>query len=258
MQKQSINLIITLTLMIFLSACGGGESDSSVQQVASSSSPVQTDDSVPTDDFVPTVDPVPADDSVPTVDSVPADDPVPTVDSGNLILMDAGAISGLKVMCNLTELVTGSDGFIECEETPITAYLGEFKVGDVDGVPIDGLIYVQDLLHLTRTDIAHPEVTKLSMILQSLDKDADPLNGITLDSNVLDLLSSHLNAYTVLESLTFVNVASSIDEIIQAALSQDSTSKLKAVSYDTAQSNLATSVANAPALTYEQRVDGGI
>ena len=233
MQKQSINLIITLTLMIFLSACGGG-SDGSVQQVASSSSPVQTDD------------------------LVQAVDPVQSVDSGNLILMDAGAISGLKVMCDLTELVTGSDGFIECEETPITAYLGEFKVGSVDGVPIDGLIYVQDFLHLTRADIAHPEVTKLSMILQSLDIDADPLNGITLDSNVLALLGSHLSTSTILEDLTFVDVENIIADVIQTAISQDSNSTLEAVSYDTAQSNLATSVANAPALTYEERTAGGI
>ena len=222
MQNKSINSMVISSLMILLSACGGGESDGSFQQVSSSSSSTLTND------------------------------------SANITLMDAGMIGGLKVICNSTELVTGSDGAIECEETPLSVYLGEFKVGDVDSIPIDGLVYVQDLLHLTRGDIAHPEVTKFSMILQSLDKDADPLNGITLDSNVLDLLSSHLNSSTILEDLTFDNVENIIADVIQTTLSQDVTSQLKAVSYDTAQSNLATSVANAPALTYEQREAGRI
>jgi len=225
MKKQSINSIITLTLMILLSACGGSESDGSFQQVASSSSPAQISD--------------------------------PT-DSTNLTLMDAGAISELKVVCNSTELVTDTSGLVKCGETPISVYLGEFKLGDINSVPMDRLIYVQNLLHLTRADIAHPKVTKLSMILQSLDNDADPLNGITLNSNILDLLGSHLNSSTILEDLTFDNVEYIIEDIIQTALSQDSTSKLKAVSYDAAQSNLAASVANAPALTYEQREAGRI
>jgi len=225
MQKQSINSIIISTLMILLSACGGGESDGSFQQVASSTSPAQTND---------------------------------PVSSTNLTLMDAGAISELKVLCNSTERLADGSGVVECEETPITVYLGEFKLGDVNSIPVDGLIYVQDLLHLTRGAVAHPEVTKVSMILQSLDKDADPLNGITLDSNVLGLLGSHLSSSTILENLTFVDVENIINDVIQTALSQDSNSTLKAVDYYTAQSNLAISVANAPALTYEQRTAGGI
>ena len=225
MQKQSINSIIISTLMIFLSACGGGESTGSSQKVASSTVPVQTDSSV---------------------------------DSGNLILMDAGAIAELRVICNSMELVTNTNGGLECEETPISVYLGEFKLGDITNIPADGLIYVQDILHLTRGATAHPEVTKVSMILQSLDNDADPLNGITLDSNVLDLLGSHLSTSTILEDLSFVDVENIIADVIQATLTQDSNSTLKAVDYYTAQSNLAISVANAPALTYEQRTEGGI
>jgi hypothetical protein len=205
MQKQSINSIIISTLMILLSACGGGESDGSF-----TSSSTQT---------------------------------AISVSSTNITLMDAGAISGLKVMCGSTELVTDASGVVECQETPITVYLGEFKLGDVNSIPVDRLIYMQELLHLTRGEIAYPEVAKLSMILQSLDKDAYPLNGITLDSNVIDLLGSYLNASTILEDLSFDDVENIINDVIQAALSQDSSSKLQAVDYHTAQSNLATSVA---------------
>ncbi len=222
MRKQSINSIIITTLMILLSACGGEESSYS----STSTKLVQATSSISS--------------------------------TTNPIIINAGAVNGIKVMCNSTELVTDIDGSIKCDKMPISVYLGEFKLGDVNSIPIDGFIYTQDLLHLTRADIAHPEVTKLSMILQSLDKDADPLNGITLDSNVLDILGSHLNNSTILVNLTFDNIESIIQDVIQTALSQDSTSKLKAVSYDTAQSNLAESVANAPTLTYDQRTAGGI
>ena len=225
MQKKSINLIIISTLVILLNACGGGEGDVSSQRVASSMSPAHV---------------------------------ISPASSTNLIFMDAGAISNLKVVCNARELVTDTTGSIECEETPVSVYLGEFKLGEINSIPTDRLIYVQDLLHVTRSAIAHPEVTKVSMILQSLDKDADPLNGITLNSNVIALLGSYLNSDTTLEDLTFVEIENMIADVIQTTLTQDSTSKLKAVSYDTAQSNLATSVANAPALTYEQRTMGGI
>ena len=211
--------------MILLSACGGGESDGSFQQASLSSTSVLTDDSV---------------------------------GSTTLTLMDAGAIGKLKVVCNSTELLADAGGLVKCEETPVAVYLGGFKIGDINSIPVDRLVYVQDLLHLTRGAVAHPEVTKVSMILQSLDRDADPLNGITVDSNVLDLLGSHLSTSTILEDLTFVDVENIIVDVIQTALSQDSNSTLKAVDYYTAQSNLAISVANAPALTYEQRTAGGI
>ena len=221
MQKQSINSIIISTLVILLNACGGGESDGSFQAVAISSTPS-------------------------------------SIDSTNLTLMDAGPIGKLKVVCNSTEMKADTSGLVKCEESPVTVYLGAFKIGDIHSIPVDRLVYVQDLLHLTRGAIAHPEVTKVSMILQSLDKDADPLNGITVDSNVLDLLGSHLSTTTILEDLTFVDVENIIADVIQTALYQDSNSTLKAVDYYTAQSNLAISVANAPALTYEQRTAGGI
>ena len=254
MQKKSINLIIISTLVILLSACGGGGSDSSSQVVASdSSSQVVASDSSSQVVASDSSSQVVASDSSSQV--VASDS---SVDSTKLILMDAGAISALKVMCDSVELMTAINGVVKCEETPVSVYLGEFKLGEINSIPTDRLIYVQDLLHVTRGAIAHPEVTKVSMILQSLDKDADPLNGITLDSNVIALLGSYLNSDTTLEDLTFVEIENMIADVIRDVLSQDPTSKLKAVSYDTAQSNLATSVANAPALTYEQRTMGGV
>ena len=173
----------------------------------------------------------------------------------NIFLMDSAGINGLKVKCGELEMMSVLGGGIECSSVPISAYLGEFKIGEVSQLPTDGLIFTQDLLNVTRGAIAHSEVTKISMILQSLDEDAEPLNGIALSSKSLDLLYSHLNASSNLESLSIEDIDFIINEIIASRLAEDSSSKLKAVDFNTAQSNLATSVAKLPALTYEERTN---
>lgn len=175
--------------------------------------------------------------------------------SPNTFLMDSAGINGLKVKCGEVEMMTVLGGGIECSSLPISAYLGELKIGEVVQLPTDGLIFTQDLLNQTRGAIAHSEVTKISMILQSLDEDAEPLNGISLSSRSLDLLYLHLNASSNLESLSIEDIDSIINEIIASRLAEDSSSKLKAVDFNTAQSNLATSVAKLPALTYEERTN---
>ena len=175
--------------------------------------------------------------------------------SPNIFLMDSAGINGLKVKCGELEMMSVLGGGIECSSVPISAYLGEFKIGEVSQLPTDGLIFTQDLLNVTRGAIAHSEVTKISMILQSLDEDAEPLNGIALSSKSLDLLYSHLNASSNLESLSIEDIDFIINEIIASRLAEDSSSKLKAVDFNTAQSNLATSVAKLPALTYEERTN---
>jgi hypothetical protein len=91
------------------------------------------------------------------------------------------------------------------------------------------------------------------VILQSLDEDAQPLNGITLTDESLSLLSVRLPSTTNLVALSFEDVDIIIAEIITARLAQDPDSQLEAVDYITAQSNLTTKIAELPALTYLQR-----
>ena len=262
MQNQFKNSITALILMVLLSACGGEESSVSSNKVASASSPSQEEslaqESTPSEEVSPSKEVSPSQESTPAEEVSPSQESTPTNAEFCFDTTPIIGISGLSMQCGSEDLVIEADGYFTCETAPISAYIGEFKIGDVEGIPTDGLIFIQDFLHLTRSAIAHPEVTKLSMILQSLDSDANPLNGITLDSNVIDLLGSHLNASTVLEDLTFENVDYIIEDVIQTALSQDSNSILQAVDYYTAQSNLAIAVANAPALTYEEREAGGI
>lgn len=199
--------------------------------------------------------------TVPVEEVAPVEEPVAVIEdpstivtiTPNVFVMDSSGINGLKVKCAEVEMMSVLGGGIECFNPPISAYLGELKIGEVAQLPDDGLIFTQDFLGEIRGAIAHLEVTKISMILQSLDEDGEPLNGIALSSKSLILLHSHLNAYSSLESLSVEDVEIIINEIIASRLAEDSGSKLKAVGFDTAQSNLATSLAKLPPLTYEER-----
>ncbi len=229
MKKQFLRLTATIFATLFLSACGGGESDSSSSTSTTNDATSATTPTTPTS---------------------------ASLQSGSLSIVDAGGVEGLKVSCGTKELVTKAAGSLECSDSPIKIYLGDFKMGEIKSVPIDNAIYTQDILGVSRGAIAHPEVTKISMMLQSFDEDATPLNGITLAGDTLSLLSAHLSYDTKLTDLSFEDVNYIIEDVISTRLSQDETSKLLAVDYNTAQSNLTTKTAAAPALSYTQRASG--
>ncbi len=237
MKKQFINATVALSSILLLNACGGGGGDSGSS--ASSSAPATTTPSSPAV-------------STPTT-TVKSTTTTPT----NLTITDSSGVSGLKVKCGSKNLTTNAAGGVDCT-TSISVYLGNFKLGEVKNIPADGYIFTQDILGVTRGAIANPEVTKVSMILQSLDEDAQALNGITLNAETLDLLGSHLSYSTKLTELSFEDVEYIINDVIETKKSQDENSKLNAVNYNTAQSNLATATAGAPALTYTQRSVGRI
>jgi len=176
--------------------------------------------------------------------------------SDSLSVVDSSGIEGLKIICGTKEVSTGINGNFECTSLPIEVYLTDFKIGEVKSIPLDKTLYIQDILGVSRGAIADQDVMKISMILQSLDEDASPLNGITLTNDTLSLLSSHLSYDTNLTKLSLEDVNSIIEDVIASRLSEDKTSKLVAVDYNTAQSNLIIKTASAPAVSYAQRSAG--
>jgi len=223
--------VILVTLSLTVVGCGGGSSDGATS--SSSSNTTAKPNSTSTTDMTQT-----------------------TLMSGSLSVVDAGGVSGLRVECSSGETTTALDGSFECAEFPINVYLNDFKLGEVDVAPFDNTIYTQDLVGVPRGATAHEDVTKLSMILQSLDNDAQPLNGITLAEDTLSLLSADLSSDTNIAELSFEDVKHIIQDVIATRAEQDDKSMLKAVSPETAQSNLTVKTAKAPALTTIQRSAG--
>jgi len=54
----------------------------------------------------------------------------------------------------------------------------------------DGIFFVTDIVGTTRDDISNPEVLKIAVLLQSLDSDGNPSNGITVPSEAAALTPS--------------------------------------------------------------------
>jgi len=240
MKKQFINATVALSSILLLNACGGGGGESSSSSSSSTSTSTTTSSTTKT---------------VTTSSSSSSSTPQK---SGSLSIVDSAAIAGLHIKCASKEMTTAQNGTVECKNSPVSAYLGDFKIGEVKSIPYDNSIYTQDLLGITRGATAHPSVTKISMILQSLDDDAQPLNGISLAEDTLSLLSAHLSYSTKISDLSFEDVTYIIEDVITMRAKQKPESKLKAVNYNTAQSNLTTSVAGTPALSYTQRAAGRI
>lgn len=176
--------------------------------------------------------------------------------SSSLSVVNSSGIEGLKIICAAKEVSTEIDGSFECNSLPIEVYIRDFKIGEVKNIPLDYTLYTQDILNVSRGAIADQDVMKISMILQSLDEDASPLNGITLTDDTLSLLSLHLSYDTNLSELTFEDINDIIKDVIASRLAEDKSAKLRAVDYNTAQSNLTIKTASAPALPYAQRSVG--
>ena len=93
----------------------------------------------------------------------------------------------------------------------------------------------------------NPNVTKLSMIFQSLDEDANLKNGIKITPQSISILSNELANFTDVQHLTFDDVENIIDNVIDERKADNVNVKLRKVSKKDAQINLIKAFINSPA-----------
>lgn len=114
----------------------------------------------------------------------------PTVKSAKVI---DSAVSGLEVQCAGSVNYTPADGSVECLHMPLGLKLGEIKLGIVYDIPKDGIILPQDIVNVPRANITDKNVVKLLVLLQSLDKDHNPDNGIEITKETRDKLNEFID-----------------------------------------------------------------
>jgi hypothetical protein len=102
-----------------------------------------------------------------------------SVATGTAFYIDS-AVSGINYKCGSTEGITDASGAFTFEVgASCTFYLGDMMLRGVDaGLLVDGE-------NVYETDV------KIARILQSLDSDGDPSNGITIKSDTVKALSEH-------------------------------------------------------------------
>jgi len=88
--------------------------------------------------------------------------------------------------------VTGPDGSFSCQNmTQVRFRIGDLTLGEISELPADGYVLPQDLAGVSREGtLLDPTVTALAQLLQSLDEDQDPSNGITIPDEVKSALES--------------------------------------------------------------------
>jgi len=98
---------------------------------------------------------------------------------------------------------TGVDGsFFYSDGDYILFKIAGITMGEITVIPNDNRILLQDLVGVDRSDISNPIVVKLAQILQTLDSDNNPANGITIDASRLkDNLNLIVNESTIVEDL---------------------------------------------------------
>ena len=111
----------------------------------------------------------------------------PTTITGQLI---DGYIEGAYYTCSDgAESVTTLNGEFSCEELPVTFKVGSITLGEITALPEDHHVFPQDLLGVERSDINNTQVLAMAQLLQSLDSDHNPDNGIDINASVLENIS---------------------------------------------------------------------
>ena len=149
-------------------------------------------------------------------------------------------VSGLTYHCDTIDRTTDEEGLFNCENLPVTFSLGTIMLGTLDKLQADYLVFPQDILKQPRSAALHPEVTKMAVLLQSVDTDANALNGINIDPDMLKALSQELPQKTDLTDISLED----LNAILQNAIQTTSNVNLRVVSAQQAQDHLLFSISN--------------
>lgn len=84
-----------------------------------------------------------------------------------------------------TSAKTDLNGEFSCKSFPISFSIGSVKLGEITQLALDKHVFPQDLVGVDRKDIDNPQAIAIAQLLQSLDSDNNPENGITLDADVI-------------------------------------------------------------------------
>lgn len=95
-----------------------------------------------------------------------------------------GAVEGVEYTCGSTTGLTGSDGAFSCTAFPVTFKIGSITLGSIATLPNDSKVLPQDLVGVDRNSTNDQKVLNIAQLLQSLDDDNNPANGIKITSAI--------------------------------------------------------------------------
>lgn len=142
-----------------------------------------------------------------------SEDKTPQIDSRHQAKVVDSEVEGLQFQCAGIFEYTDKNGTLGCSHMPIAFMLGQIKLGLLYKIPTDSTIFPQDIANVPRTDGNDENVIKIVTILQSLDEDQNPENGIKIPLEVHQKLTTFID-------IKQTNLAE-IEELIEAQLGRD-------------------------------------
>jgi len=222
-KRKLVNLLLLTLISISFTACGSGSGGGS--SASSASSDTRSD----------------------TITSIePSFSLANKYTSGIVGKFIDSPVSGLDYSCDGEIKKTDSEGLFNCKATPINFSLGNLSLGSIKKLSADYLVFPQDILNQPRSAALHPEVTKMAIVLQSLDSDGNPSNGIVIEQNIVEQLNQEILPDTDIHNITLENLTS----IIKIIIKNNPKSQLDLVAIQQAQDHLLSSISN----TYESPI----
>ncbi len=132
-------------------------------------------------------------------------------------------VGGIEYQCAGLIQYTKADGNIKCYHLPLGFKVGEIKVGILYDIPADGIIFPQDMLGVKRTELTNEDVKKITMLLQTVDEDNNPENGITITKETRKKLDDFID-------LQKVSLAE-LQDYLEAKLNKPVVSQEKAIKH---------------------------
>jgi len=86
---------------------------------------------------------------------------------------------------------TDSNGNFECKRAPVTFKIGNLELGTIKKIPSDGYVFPQDIVGVPRDDINNSKVIQMAVLLQSLDANHNPNDGIVIEKSVKEHFVNH-------------------------------------------------------------------
>ncbi len=137
-------------------------------------------------------------------------------------------VSGVKVVYSngSADSYTDANGKFPYTDGSVEFFVGDVKLGTVNAVPVDGKIFLQDIIGVPRTDTTNTDVIKLGRFLQSLDSDPST-DAIEINQTNFDLFedpndteTNLLDNGTVVDTI-LVNAGFNSQDIVDATQAQN-------------------------------------
>ena len=90
---------------------------------------------------------------------------------------------------NKTTDVNGSFSCVDMSN--VRFHIGDLELGTIGALPQDGYVYPQDLVGTLRTDVSNAQVVAIAKLLQGLDADKNPANGIEIQEIAKEKIKEH-------------------------------------------------------------------